>query len=336
MTRLIYGSLTETQAGYAPAVQIVSSWKAGKMQKMWRLGPRIISAQLDRKYGAGVWKALERFPLVAPLPQLDALESAGIDHPSSWGDTFHQKHGYALRVRYTFNGMFEWWSGGPWSEALKRGKFAGRWFRYDLISAYRWAATLGLPDPSGYRATTRYNGQPGLWVGYVQTRDDLPPVWRTAKPVVFSTDDIEAYNLRVTVLRGVTWRSEVPRDYVERTLRQLPFPKEAGRAYWGRWVARDPLICQTRKTEWQLRNIFQHFIWGWLIVHRVRQRIWEASREAAHVYVDEVVIPHQLPTGKNVGDWHLKETYDNGIIVKRTGQYGGIGAPATMQTGIRA
>lgn len=79
-------------------------------------------------------------------------------------------------------------------------------------------------------------------------------------------------------------------------------------------------------------NASQNFVWGWLIVGRVRLRMWEVAREAAHVYVDEVLVPHELPTAFGVGHWHLKETYPRGVFVNRTGWYGSRRA-STMHTG---
>jgi hypothetical protein len=292
-----------------------------------------------------MWKARERLALDEPMQQLDMLEASGVDHPSSWADTYHQLAPNTVRIKHTFNGMMSWWSGGPWSEALQRGHFDGEWFRYDLRSAYRWAATVGLPDPKTFRATSiatnRTGYKSGIWVatitGSATPTRILPVAFRTGKRVIVTTEDIRTYGLKVDIARGITWTESYPSDYVERTLAQLPFPKEAGRAYWGRWIARDPLVCQTPKSEWQLQNVFANFVWGWLIVHRVRARVWESAKHAAHVYVDEVVVPHSLPVGNGLGDWQLKERYADGISVRRTGWYGAresvTMAGHTMKTG---
>jgi hypothetical protein len=338
VTALAYGTMMPNAAGYAPTVQLAQAWKDGKLQRLWRLGPRIITGQLTKQLGAGVWKAVERFPLDDPNATLDSLESAGVDHPSSWADTYHQKAPYVPRVKHTFNGLLSWWSGGPWSEARRTGNFGGVWYRYDLVSAYRWAATLGLPVPDSYRATrnTHRGGvwKTGIWVGTITSaRERLPTVWRTNKPVVFTTEDVAAYGLRCVVDRGISWTETYPECYIESTLAKLPFPKEAGRAYWGRWVARDPLVVQTKNAEWEMRNIFANFVWGWLIVHRVRQRVWESAEHAAHVYVDEVLVPHEIKTGSAIGSWHLKEVYNDGITVRRTGMYGPRVGGFTMRTG---
>lgn len=339
MTSLAYGrEVIAGMEGYASASALAEQWKANRVARLWRLGARIISLQLDKALGGGIWKSTERLALDTPTYQLNALESAGVNHPSSWADTFHQLAPIQPRVKHTFNGLLDWWSGGPWSEAIKTGTFTGQWYRYDLISAYRWASSLGLPVIETYRVTreNKRHGRlkPGIWVARIKNPTaNLPTAFRTTKPVVVTSEDIEAYKIDVEVERGICWTETHPSSYVETTLQKLPYPKEAGRAYWGRWIARDPLIVQTRNKEWQMNNVFANFIWGWLIVHRVRQRVWQAASNAVHVYVDEVLTSEELPTGKAVGDWHLKQSYPNGVFVRRTGWYGAIGENSTMKTG---
>jgi hypothetical protein len=335
MTNLAYGYEIEPgRAGYATGSALGAAWKAGRAAQAWLLGPRIVSLRLTKGEGGGMWKQVERLPTLDPTGLLDALAAMGIPHPSSYADTYHSIAAPLPPIRHTYNGMFSWWPGGPWSEALRIGVLAGPWWRYDLISAYRWAATLGLPDPQSFAVTRSLGTVAGLWVCTIKgTRPDLPPCFRGIGPVVLSTEEIEQYKVRVEVHRGVTWTSMFPRDYVEHTLRRLPCAKDAGRAYWGRWIAKDPLRCWTPSREWNMRNVFANFVWGWLIVGRVRSRLWEVAANAAHCYVDEVLVPHQLPTSDALGGWHCKEIYPKGIRVVRTGAYGPLGQSLTMSTG---
>lgn len=326
------------RSGYAPADRLAAAWDAGVVSRAWRLGPRLVSVRLSPDYGGGLWKNRDRLLLTEPDRQLAALAAAGVHFPSSWGDCYHQLAPPAPRVLWTFNGLLAWWPGGPWSEARRTGEFRGKWYRYDLQGAYRWAATWGLPDPATFRVVTdRRGGRPGVFVCTTrEERPDLPPLFRERGARVVAThEEIESYNLAVDYIRGVTWSAEYPANYVERTLQKLPFPKDAGRAYWGRWIARDRLTCWTASSEWELPNLHTNFVWGWLIVSRVRFRVWEAAQEAAHVYVDEVLVPHELPTGGE-GHWKLKQEYPDGVIVRRTGWYGDIrdNSP-TMKTGVK-
>lgn len=320
-------------SGYAPVDVLQAAWDDGKCRRAWSLGPRLMSVQLAN---GSYWKARERLATETPDALLGALAARGVEHPSSFADCYHQLAPRMPRVRRTINGLFDWWPGGPWSEARRTGKFGGTWYRYDLQSAYRWAATLGLPSIAHMEVTKRRGtSRPGLWlVRLEEDRPDLPPVYREyGKLAVVATEEIERYNLKCETLRGVVWSETLPSLHIESTLQRLPCPKEAGRAYWGRWIARDPLICRTASgKEWTMPNASQNFVWGWLIVGRVRLRMWEVAREAAHVYVDEVLVPHELPTAFGVGHWHLKETYPRGVFVNRTGWYGSRRA-STMHTG---
>jgi hypothetical protein len=336
MSTLAYAeTVLSGQAGYAPTAALLEAWTAGRCSRVWRLGPRIVSVQLRKAEGGGIWKARERLPLTHPGPMLDTLEAAGIKHPSSFADCYHQLAEPVRHLPWTYNGMLHWWPGGPWEEARRTGEHRGNWFRYDLVSAYRWAATLGLPDPATYRVETRASSRPGIWIFQPsKAREDLPAIYRQSRYVVISTEEIDAYKLTGQIIRGITWEKTLPPDYVERTLGKLPCHKEAGRAYWGRWVARDRLTCMTAEKEWSLPNMGSHFVWGWLIVGRVRCRVWQDSQRAAHVYVDEVLVPHSLNTGDRPGDWHLKEHYPRGVAVYRTGCYGPRGGKPVMQTGV--
>ncbi len=336
MTALLYAEeVVSGAAGYAPSDQLAKAWDDKRCARVWHLGARIVSLQLTTSEGKGIWKARERLMHPEPLQLLDDLESVGVHHPSSYADCYHQLAGKTPRLRYTFNALFSWWAGGPWSEARRTGEHKGTWYRYDLQSAYRWAATLGLPDPDTYEVRQRKTGdQDGVWVVELQEdRPDLPAVYQhSGRRAVVSTEEMERYNLKCRVIRGVVWTRMYEPEYVDRTLAKLPCAKEAGRAYWGRWIARDPLKCWTPKSEWDLKNIHANFVWGWLIVGRVRLRVWESAKDAAHVYVDEVLVPYELPTAFGPGQWKLKERYDRGVTVHRTGWYGSADT-TTMRTG---
>lgn len=323
-------------SGYAPRPALLDALHQGGAAMSWWLGNRLSSLRLT---AGGIWKVRDRLepipPGVEPDRWLAALAGAGVRHCSSYADAYHQLAPPVPPLPYTFNGMFSEWAGGPWSEARTTGSFRGAWYRYDLRSAYRWAATLGLPVPGELEA--QHGGdvqEPGLW--WVRLRGrvaHLPSCFREPRPVVMSTEELEGYGVAYTLIRGVRFGAMLPADYVEATLRRLPCAKESGRAYWGRWIARDPLRVQADGKEWQVPNRMANFIYGWLIVGRVRLRMWERAERAAHVYVDELLVPHPMDTGQGAGDWHLKEMYPTGVTVHRTGWYAGRGAPATMRTG---
>lgn len=344
---LYYGdSIVPGGAGYASANALVYAVERGEVARSWWLGPNPVSVQLTKELGAGIWKRADRFGLEDPAGQLAELARYGIEHPSSYADVFWQKFEdiYERKpptIRATYNGIFDWWAGGPWSEARMLGRLAGSWYRYDLRSAYRWAATLGLPAPKTYAVRRHPGTRAGIFVVEpLETRIDLAPALRGPGPVVMSTEEIEATKFRCRYVRGVTWEYTYKPGYIERVLGELPCPKPCGRAYWGRFIGRDPLICRTPGKTWSLvKNPWQNMVWGWLIVGRVRQAMWEAAQgRAAHVYVDEMVVPFQLPSdwiGDAPGQWREKRRYPNGVEVIRTGHFGPAGEAPDMQTGVR-
>ena len=155
---------------------------------------------------------------------------------------------------------------------------------------------------------------------------------------VASTEELVAYGVEPLRVRyGLTWTRTLAPGWVDRVLGRLPPPvaKAAGRAYWGRWAGRDPLVCQmgTDGKRWQLRNVFQHLVWAWTLVSRVRLRLWQERAETAHCYVDELVTRRELRTGTRPGDWNLKATYPDGIVVHRTGWWGAQRGRPAMRTG---
>lgn len=334
--RIEYG-----KSGYTYASRLTQAWARGEVSRLWSLGSRPVSAQVRAQHGGGLWKCIDRLPDLTP-ELLDSLEAIGIEHPSSYADCYHQLAPKTRRLTWSYNAMFNWWSGGPWEEALREGVFYGNWYRYDLRSAYRWASTLGLPDIETFRAWKRFRRPEdanGLWVAYITPRSDLPNALRDARePVVVSSEELRTYKLQADVIEGVTWDTMLPQTYVSDVLDRLPCPKKAGRAYWGRWIARDRLTCRTlaKPEGWKLPNRVANFVWGWLIIGRVRLRVWQRASHAAHVYVDELLVPHELPTGPNAGDWHLKEHFTRGVCVKRTGWYAALGGATVMQTGVAA
>lgn len=296
-----------------------------------------MSGQIRNDLGGGMWKCEARFRPALTLSLLGELAPLGIRQPASYGSCYHALTD-SPRVTHTLNQVFAWWPGGPWQEARTTGKFFGKHYRYDLCSAYRWAATLGLPNTATFRVWKNHpdpRGVNGLWVAALRQTDAnrVPPLLSGPGPVVVSSEDLRLYDLTpARIYRGVTWTETLPSDFVEQTLARLPCAKQSGRAYWGRWITRDRLTCKTTGNEWSLPNLATNFVWGFLIIARVRARVWQVSRQALHVYVDEVLVPHEIETGPNMGDWQLKETYD-GIDVRGTGWLGTTSGATVMHTG---
>lgn len=334
MTVLAWNRVDPAAGGYVETETLHSLLDAGEVRQSWWLGPRLVSVQLS---GRRIYKASDRLKEGGP-EDLDDLERAGVFHPASWGDCFHQLAPPVPRVRATHNNLFAGWAGGPWEEALRPGIHTGTWNRYDLRSAYRWASYAGLPDPASFQTVARFTfARPGLWLVRLPECPDFPPCHRGGGWSVVSTEELEAYGVDPLDVRyGLTWSGTLGPDLVERTLDQLPprAAKRAGRAYWGRWAGRDPLVIQSGAgARRQLRNPTQSLPWAWLLVARVRLKLWTASRAASHIYVDEILTTDTLPTGRYPGEWNLKAVYPDGVTVDRTGWWGPRGAPHIMEIG---
>lgn len=331
---IVYGA-----NGYTNMLALTKAYAQGHFSRSWWQGANLISGQLDASLGGGLWKCDNRFRPALTYPLLDSLQQLGIKQPASYSSCYHAIATQPPRVTYTLNQIFSWWPGGPWQEAKTTGKFFGAHYRYDLCSAYRWASTLGLPDVTTFRVWRRHPNPrevDGLWVVSLpeNKRHGLPPLLRD-NPVVVSSEDLRIYDLTPTeVHRGVTWTKFLAADYVEQTLSQLPCAKEAGRAYWGRWIARDRLTCRTKNNQWALPNLTTNFVWGFLIIARVRSKVWQSASNALHVYVDEILIPHEIETGDKLGDWRLKEAYPKGVNVMATGWLSTPNGNTIMRTGM--
>lgn len=338
MTTLAYAnSVLPELSGYAPQHVLASIVESGKIKRAWLFGGSVVSLQLP---SGELWKAKERLGLPDDKATgiLTRLEALGVRHPSSWASCYDQIATIRQRPKHTHNGLFFDWHGGPWHEALRTGKQAGRWWRYDIQSAYKWAATLGVPDVSRFVVRTRWHSDSGLWLYRWKGKplDGLPRTLRESRDIVVSSDEIEAYQMPASgIVRGITWDNTLPGTSITDVLDKLP--KQASRAYWGKWCARDKLRCITPNSSWELDNHRLNLVWAWLIVGRVRSRVWQVAKHgAAHVYVDEAIVPYQLPTGTNAGSWRLKEEFANGIEVDRIGAFRRSGdTHYSMKTGVK-
>src|SRR5262245_29927314 len=63
----------------------------------------------------------------------------GVDRPGGYADVFHQ-HFISPRISWSTNAPFEQCLAGGWQEAIKCGAHRGVYRKYDMRSAYLWAA----------------------------------------------------------------------------------------------------------------------------------------------------------------------------------------------------
>lgn len=248
----------------------------------------------------------------------------GVPRPGGYADVFHETF-KSPRVPWSVNATLAPAFAGGWQAALKVGVHPGRFYRYDMRSAYLWAGSLGLPDPTTYRRHLRPS--PDVAGVYrVQLERPVPGVpfpFDRAREVLASSEEIEVYGLPIArVLAGYSWgRTMDPAPLLE-AIRRVSTWKQAGRSYWGRWGQTARVQCHAGGRAWTLPNIAANVPWAHMVVSRVKMRLWESSSDAVHVFVDSVITPHALPAGDDLGAWKLERVYPAGVVIRGPGQYG--------------
>jgi hypothetical protein len=248
----------------------------------------------------------------------------GVPRPSGYADVFHEKFS-SPRVNYSVNALLAPCFAGGWQQALKIGRHPGVYYKYDMRSAYLWAATFGLPDTRTYTRSLRPSSKPGLYrVHLLEGAEGAPfPFNRGDVECLATSEEIETYGLRIgRIIDGVTWSRMTNPTKMLDAIYSVSTWKQAGRSFWGRWAQRERIECYAHGKKWVIPNLALNVPWAHLIVSRVRNKLWQASGNAVHVFVDSVITPDVIPTGDKVGDWRLEKVYKNGVIVRKPGQYG--------------
>lgn len=249
----------------------------------------------------------------------------GVDRPSGYADVFHSRFA-SPRVNWSVNARLAPAFAGGWQEAITPGVHRGTFYKYDLNSAYLWAATLGMPDPKTYRRSLRPWKRDGLFrIRLLRSVPGTPFPFNQALECIATAQEIETYSLPIgEVLDGVTWDGLLDPQKIIESVMGVSTWKQAGRSYWGRWAQMVPLECVSKTRRWNLPNPFLNIPWAHMIVSRVRMKLWEFSRKAVHVFVDSVITSDILPISSTIGGWKLEKTYPLGVFIRAPGQYGAI------------
>lgn len=282
----------------------------------------------------GTAKCWDKFPDHQDADKMEELlreyADLGVARPSSYACIFHD-HYRPPRPSWSPNAALAPAFSGGWQWAAP-GQYRGVYRRYDIRSAYLWAGSLGLPDPTTYRRSSEITaGIPGVYrvvlaepvagAPFPYDRDSV-----TAECLV-TAEDVTAYDLPIKeVLAGVTWTRDLDPEPMLRAVRLTSTAKQVARCYWGRWGMTEPLMCHTRTRSWRMANVDANLVWAHLIVARVRRRVWESARDAVHIYVDSVITPHELTTGVGYGEWRLEQTYPDGVLIRGPGRYTSYGS----------
>lgn len=263
---------------------------------------------------------------------LREYEQIGIPRPSGYADPFHETF-KSPRVAWSINAAVANAFAGGWQQALRIGASKGTYYKYDLRSAYLWAASLGMPDHKTYTRSLRpfkKHQYDGLFrIKLLEPNPDAPFPFNQARECIATNLEIETYSLRVSeVLDGIVWRGYTDPEPIINSVKSASTWKQCARSYWGRWAQLQTVECVSQHGDkrWRLPNIALNIPWAHAIVSRVKMKVWNYSANAVHVYVDSVITTERLPTGMAVGDWRLEKTYSDGVFVRGPGQYGDLHA----------
>lgn len=228
------------------------------------------------------------------------------------------------RIPYSVNAQFAHAFAGGWEQAKVTGVLSGRWLKYDMNSAYLWASTLGLPRPSTFKFAKRLAARPGLYhLELATTLDHLPYPYNMRRFVNATDDEINLYGLPIArVISGVTWEDSLPEDVVTEVVKRFSFGREVSKAYWGRWCSTDTIRCTVGEASWELPNPALNLVWAHVLIGRVRARVWQESKNAAHVFVDSIITTDEIRTGSGLGAWRLDAEYASGVKIRHAGFYG--------------
>lgn len=262
-------------------------------------------------------------------------EGGGDAMPSGYNSAFRAayrapkvSHSYARQMIGAFR--------GGWQEALKPGVHEGKWTLYDLRTAYYWALTEGLPDPSFYHRTHSLIYRDALYRVRLAEPEPLAPYPYNQETDVLATgEEIATYGLQVEeVIDGVAFRRGAKMKPILSAIERWSFWRRVARAYWGAWASTGRVECHTPGRSWNLPPLGVNVVWAHLIVGRVRRRLWDVAEGAAHVFVDSVLTQREITTGDNPGDWRVAKEYPAGIRVEAAGHYGPAVGPLDKMAGV--
>lgn len=335
-TAFSVGRLRDNQTSYLPHQMLADLYRL-ESGRMWSYRGKISTVLWQSVLGApNHAKGMHRFRDQKGKESehkigrfIEEYKSAGgKDWPSSFACGFHFQADLP-KCRPNGRAFFGRRIGGAWQQALQIGRVDEPIWKYDLNSAYGWAATLGLPDPRGFRPCKDYRHDGIFIVEGVCEADRQPPYpfqRGRLREYVVTSDEIQKYKITVLKVRwGIAWGVVLDlRPSLDDCRSSFTDWKRCLQSFWGRWAAQKGPKCSTFaegkiKKEWRLPNRDANFIWAHIIVSRVKMRLYEISKDALHVFVDSIFLPRTLPTGSDIGEWKLVRHYPNGVTIHRTG-----------------
>ena len=267
------------------------------------------------------YKAIDRLQPASPedfWQIMEAARHAQINPPTSFADLFLSVYRSPM-PRISVRSPFMGFRFGGWNEAFRRGEAPGKVYQYDLNQAYRWAASVGLPDLRTAQPTRDFSVPCGVFLVLGLPVGAIP--WnRTSRNAVHmvTSEERNALNLPpdTQVIKGYAFPDMVD---LSGTFTKIDgaFHKSIAsrmcRAFWGMWnTTTAPEVVSWKhgeKTRW-MKNPWYNPIWSAFITSRVKLRIHSYRRNALHCATDSVhVLGETIQTGTEPGDWKLVGEY---------------------------
>ena len=218
-----------------------------------------------------------------------------------------------------------------WIDKAAKGSVSGSWHHYDLNSAFLWGGIAG-PLPTKYRPfQTRDRDFIALCKGW-KGRKDLPMFLRR-KEVLVTGDCAGLYGLdhvedRMIAGFAVAERSDQIMNEVTDLIAAVPadIGKRISQSYWGGWAASSfveavSLRGGVETSRVELKNRGRNLALATEITRRVQSTCFAAAGDALAVYVDSLLLPKKLNTGKRPGQWKHVASFPKGVYIEAPGLY---------------
>jgi hypothetical protein len=278
------------------------------------------------------FKSLERLTREGPddfWQIMAAAKSLGTNPPTSCAELFLSCY-RAPMPRVSVRSRFYGWRFGGWQEAFRRGPIPGRIYHYDLNKAYRWAATVGLPDLRTARPTRDFTEPCGIYLVRDVPTGAIP--WRRLPRDAFhvvTSEERDALGLRpidVVLVKGIAFRDSVSLASTFERIDRLPpsLVKRISHSFWGLWnttSAPEQISWKHGERRRPLKNPWYNPIWSAFITSRVKLRLNHWRKYAVHCFTDSLHVTEELPTGTEPGEWKLVGIYDK-LWIRAPGSWG--------------
>lgn len=256
-------------------------------------------------------------------------QAAGINPPTSYADMWLSC--YDLKMpRATPIAPFRGFRFGGWEATYFRGTWDAPAYLYDLNSAYRWAASCGLPDVNSGFPTKSWNHERGVWLARIPM--NRIPYARAGGVMMVTSEERDMFALQTATdcypIYGFAFRRDLDVAHVfDRVEQRFPASaKKISRAFWGMWntnQAPEQVSWKHGEKSRMLRNPFYNPIWSAFITSRVKMRLAPWIPHALSVYVDGIIMKEpMIPTGPELGAFRLQREFPRGLWIKWAGHWG--------------